>query len=178
MGSIEIIIGSMFSGKSTELLRRLTRYQLGGKKVILLRPNTDTRGKITHDDIKSKIEERYINKISDLTDYASYDVIGVDEGQFIHDLAQDSNLLANQDKLVIIAGLNATSEAEPFPEIQACIPIAEHITRLNAVCTRCGSQDGSFTYYKRGNKKTAVLVGENEYTAVCRKCYNELTKTS
>lgn len=175
MGSIEIIIGSMFSGKTTELLRRLTRLQIGGNKVILLRPTVDNRGILTHDCLDHKIREQFVSKVSDY-DCSNVDVVGIDEGQFFKGLATDANHLANMGKIVIISGLNATSEAEPFPEIQACIPIVESITKLNAVCTQCGSQEGSFTFYKKGNKTEAVLVGEHEYTALCRSCYYGLNK--
>ncbi len=168
---IELIIGPMFSGKTTELLRRLTRLQIGGNKVLLLRPNIDTRGVLTHDCLDHSIEELFVDNASDYERFKDVDVVGIDEGQFFPGLAKDATMLANMGKIVIISGLNATSEVEPFPEIQLCIPIAETITKLNAVCTQCGSQDGSFTYYKKGNKTEKVLVGEHEYTALCRKCY-------
>jgi thymidine kinase len=158
----------MFSGKTTELLRRLTRLQIGGKKVILLRPNIDNRGILTHDCLDHAIQEVFVDTILDSMNFDNIDVVGVDEGQFFKGLAKDVNNLANSGKIVIISGLHATSEAEPFTEIQGCIPIAESITKLNAVCTQCGSQEGSFTFYKKGKKTEAVLVGEHEYTALCR----------
>jgi len=170
---IELIIGPMFSGKTTELLRRLTRFQIGGHSVLLLRPNIDNRGILTHDCLHHDIKEIFIDRVGNC-EFANIDVIGVDEGQFFPNLAEDATVLANMGKIVIISGLHATSEAEPFPEIQSCIPISESITKLNAVCTQCGSQDASFTYYKKGNKTEKVLVGEHEYTALCRKCYYDL----
>lgn len=164
----------MFSGKTTELVRRLNRFRIGGNSVVLLRPSIDNRGILTHDCLSSKLDEVFVKSVWDYVDIMNVDIIGIDEGQFFPNLADDITKLANSGKTVIIAGLNATSEAQPFPEIQACIPIAESITRLNAVCTQCGSQEGSFTFYKKGNKTEAVLVGENEYTALCRECYYEL----
>lgn len=178
MGFIEMILGPMYSGKTTELLRRLTRLQIGGSRVILLRPNIDNRGILTHDCLDHKIQEQFVDTILDFKDFDSVDVIGVDEGQFFKGLAKDVNHLANLGKIVIISGLHATSEAEPFPEIQACVPISESITKLNAVCTQCGSQEGSFTFYKKGRKTEAVLVGEHEYTALCRECYYGLKKNN
>lgn len=171
---IELIIGPMFSGKTTELLRRLTRLQIGGNSVLLLRPSIDTRGILTHDCLDHGIEEMFVDKVGNYERFYDIDVVGIDEGQFFPGLADDITTLANMGKRIIISGLSATSEAEPFPEIQACIPISESITKLNAVCTQCGSQEGSFTFYKKGNKTEAVLVGEHEYTALCRKCYYDL----
>lgn len=171
---ISLIIGPMFSGKTTELLRRLTRSKIAGKKVILLRPKIDTREKLTHDNLTTNgIKEIFLNEINP-DNFMDYDVIGIDEGQFFKNLAASANILANRGKKVIIAGLDATSELEPFEEILNCIPYSEEVVKLSAICTFCGSELGSFTHFKLGNKKEKIIVGGADlYNAICRKCLNK-----
>ena len=168
---IELIIGPMFSGKSSELLRRLTRYKIAGKQTLLLRPERDTRGFFTHDKKENSVKEIFVDKISNFKDLYNYDVIGVDEGQFFEDLdIVDS--WADQGLTVIISALNGTSEKKPFPSVQSIIPLADTIDKLSAVCTSCG-EDAVFSFYKVGNKKSDIEIGEDEYTALCRKCWNK-----
>lgn len=174
---ISLIIGPMFSGKTTEIVRLLTRHQIAGEKVLLCRHRTDTRGILTHTPLSHKLEEIFLDSLAELqkiNDFESYKVIGVDEGQFFPNLARDVSLLANNGYEIIIAGLNATSEQSPFEEIQKVIPIAEKITKLNSVCMKCGNDFASFTYYKGKHKEGDVLVGdEKDYSVLCRKCLNE-----
>jgi thymidine kinase len=168
---LSLIIGPMFSGKTTELVRRLNRYQIAGKKVILFRPTTDTRDHLTHDRLSHDIQEVFTGRLY-YTDWQKYDVIGIDEGQFFTMLKDDADYFADQGKTVIISALNGTSEKKQFDQVQGLIPFAEEIVKLNAVCMDCGSDYGTFTYYKAGNKTKDVQVGdEHEYMALCRKCY-------
>lgn len=170
---IQLIIGPMFSGKTTELLRRLQRASIAGKKVVFLRPKIDTRETITHDEVKSlgSIPQLFLSDLSEF-DVNSYEYIGVDEGQFFNNLAFHVNNWANLDRHVIVAGLDATSELTPFEEILQLIPYAEEVTKLNAVCTKCGSDFGAFTKFVGGEKKDKVLVGgKGMYEARCRKCW-------
>jgi len=167
---ITLIIGPMFSGKTTELLRRLNRDRIAGKKVILIRNNIDKREILTHDNLSFGQIKVIITKILSEIDVSGYDVIGIDEGQFFDDL-MTANIWANLGKNIMIAGLDATSEQKPFGKILNIIPFCEEVLKLNAVCHKCGSYNASFTYFKGNNKRSDVLIGsENEYEARCRKC--------
>lgn len=170
---ITVITGPMFSGKSTELLRRLERAQIAGRKVLLVRPETDTRGQITHNRTRVTIEPIFLPSLEFL-DPTDYEVIGIDEGQFFPDLPRYANDYAALGKHVIVTGLPLTSECAPFTSITDLLPFAEEIVRLNAICTRCGSEYGSFTHYKPGRKTQEILVGGKDlYEALCRRCYLE-----
>jgi len=165
----------MFSGKTTELLRRLQRARIAGKKVILLRPQIDTRETITHDELKTtgSIPQLVLNNLEDF-DINSYEYIGIDEGQFFKNLAQNLNIWATNGRHIIVAGLDATSELTPFEEIIQLIPYAEEVTKLNAVCTKCGSDFGAFTKFVGNEKKDKILVGgKGLYEARCRNCWKE-----
>lgn len=168
---IELIIGPMFSGKSSELLRRLTRYKIAGKQTLLLRPQRDTRGFFTHDKKENSVKEIFLENISDFKDLYNYDVIGIDEGQFFPDLKIIDNW-ANLGITIIVSALNGTSEKKPFSPIQDIIPLSDRIDKLSAVCTSCGT-DAVFSFYKVGKKQNDIVVGEDEYTALCRACWKE-----
>ncbi|MCX8058382.1 MAG: thymidine kinase [Spirochaetes bacterium] len=171
---IHLIIGPMFSGKSTELIRRLKRAKIAGRKVILIKPSIDKRGILTHDDKevgnKNDFNFIFVDDLNNL-DYRNYDVIGIDEGQFFKNLSYYANKWASESKEVIVAGLDATSEQIPFDEIINLIPFSEEVIKLNAICTKCGSEYGAFTFYKAGEKKEKIKIGGKElYEARCRMC--------
>lgn len=172
---ITLIIGPMFSGKTSELVRLLVRASIAGKKVILLRPEKDTRKFLTHDNKEYSLEEKFVDDInSHIKELKEYDVIGIEEGQFFPHLLGACNLLAGDGKEIIISALNGTSESESFDVIQELIPHVESIIKLNAICTECGSEYGSYSFYRAGNKTDKVKVGDiHEYTALCRNCYNK-----
>ena len=162
----------MYSGKTTELIRLLERAKIANKKVIMLRPEIDSRPFLSHS-IKdtSWLEEQFVN--INQFDATKYDVIGIDEGQFHKGLKDFCNKYSLMGKHVIVSALHATSESEMFEEIIGLVPYCEKITKLNAICTECGSEDGNYTYYLAGNKKEKVTVGGNEtYTALCSVCYH------
>lgn len=170
---IILILGPMMAGKTTELIRLLNREKIAGKDVLLVRPNTDNRGFLTHSGFVAGIEEVFVDEISEVN-YNKYDVIGVDEGQFFKNLSRDANKIADEEKLVIISALNGTSERDVFESVQELIPHAEIIDKKNAVCTECGSQHATFSYYKTGDKTDKVKTGDShQYEALCRKCYNK-----
>lgn len=173
---INLICGSMFSGKTTELLRLLERAYLAGKKTILLRPKIDSRPFLTHS-IKntSWLEEQFVN-INEF-DATQYDVIGIDEGQFHKGIKDFCLKYSLMNKKIVVSALHATSESEMFEEIIGLIPCCEEIIKLNAICTRCGSEFGNYTYYLSGNKTEKIAVGGSEsYTALCAKCYYSCLK--
>jgi thymidine kinase len=168
---IELIIGPMFSGKTTEMLRRLTRYQIAGKKVVLLRPNKDTRDYLTHDKRSSNIKEKLLRYVCEFnTDY--YDVIGIDEGQFFSDLNLINTLAYYKNKIIIISGLSSDANQNGYDSILSVIPLSETITKLNAVCEDCCSDYGSFTV-KKDKSNTNEIGGKDLYKAVCRSCLNK-----
>jgi len=176
-GRIKLITGCMFSSKTSQLVSELERATFAKKKVILIRPNTDNRDFLTHSGNIPPLEEVFLDRVSDLVGGLTYNVVGIDEGQFFPNLANDANFLADNGVKVIISALNGTSEQEPFDSIQELIPYVEEIVKKNAVCMECGSEYASYSHYKRGNKTDKVKTGgASDYEALCRKCYNKKVK--
>lgn len=163
----------MFSGKTSELLRRVRRYMYAKKQCVVIKYTNDTRYDAecvtTHD----KVSESAINatSLSDVDDEKTKlaDVIAVDEGQFFPDLVDFCEAWANQGKVVLVAALDSTFERKPFGNVLALVPLAEKIDKLSAVC-KCG-KDAAFS--KRMNKDTTleVIGGTEMYRATCRGCF-------
>ncbi|MBT4345855.1 MAG: thymidine kinase [Flavobacteriales bacterium] len=175
-GSIEIICGSMFSGKTEELLRRLKRAEFAKQKVAVFKPLIDTRYDarkiVSHDSnaIKSKPVKLAI-EILDQIDNA--EVIAIDEAQFFDkELIRISNLLANQGKRVIIAGLDMDFKGKPFGIMPDLLAIAEHITKVHAICIECGTA-ANHSYRLTKNQQLIELGDKLEYKALCRDCFFE-----
>lgn len=172
-GHIEVILGPMFSGKTTELIRRIRRYTIAKKRCLQIKYKADTRYSeecaSTHD--KQMIAAKsctYLKEAENLLE--NYDVIGIDEGQFFQDVVSFAEEAANKGKIVIVSALDGTFKREAFGSILDLIPIAEKVTKLNAVCMLC-CQEASFT--KRLSEETAIEVigGSDKYIAVCRSCF-------
>lgn len=175
-GRIELIVGPMFSGKSTELLRRIRRYTVANKKCIVIKYDKDTRyGSVdllaTHD--RATIQAypcsclRQANALAE-----SAHVIGIDEAQFFPDIVAFCEEMANKGKIVIIAALDGTFKREAFGDILRLLPLAEHVTKLSAVCVHC-HEDAAFTR-RLGVETEIELIGGNEkYEAVCRVCFHK-----
>ena len=175
-GSIEIICGSMFSGKTEELLRRLKRAELAKQKIAVFKPLIDTRYDarkiVSHDSnaIKSK-PVKLATEILDKIDNA--EVIAIDEAQFFdEELIRISNLLANQGKRVIIAGLDMDFKGKPFGIMPGLLAIAEHITKVHAICIECGTA-ANHSYRLTKNQQLIELGDKLEYKALCRDCFFE-----
>ncbi|MDG2085907.1 MAG: thymidine kinase [Flavobacteriales bacterium] len=175
-GSIEIICGSMFSGKTEELLRRLKRAEFAKQKIAVFKPLIDTRYDarkiVSHDSksIKSKPVKLAI-EILDQIDNA--EVIAIDEAQFFdEELIRISNLLANQGKRVIIAGLDMDFLGKPFGIMPDLLAIAEHITKVHAICIECGTA-ANHSYRLTKNQQLIELGDKLEYKALCRNCFFE-----
>lgn len=168
---ITLIMGSMYSGKTSSAIRMLERAFIAKKKVVLLRPKTDTRKFLSHSEKDMEwLEQKFVDlKEFDATDFST---VGIDEGQFfdgLKDFCLDNSL---KGKHIIVSALHATSECEMFDPIVKLIPYCEEIVKLNAICTKCGSEQGNYTHFLGGNKTEKVCVGGlNEYTALCDKCY-------
>lgn len=177
LGWIEVISGSMFSGKTEELLRRLRRAKIAKLRVEIFKPLVDNRYSseevVSHDanTIRCTTVESSGNI---LLLSADTDVIGIDEAQFFDaGLVGVCNALANQGIRVIVAGLDMDFQGKPFGPVSGLLAIAEYVTKVHAVCVRCGDL-AHFSYrFTTSSKLVEVGAGES-YEAVCRSCYNHL----
>jgi len=177
-GLIHIILGPMFSGKTTELFRLTNRFRLAGKKSVVVKYSRDDRYDIgmacTHD--LNKMEAISAVSLADVFDeLLQYDVIGLDEGQFFDDVVPYAQTLANEGKTVIIAALNGDYQQKPFNNITLLFALAEKIEKLSAVCISCGNS-ASFTHRTLKSTKREVIGGGEIYQAVCRSCYISLNR--
>jgi thymidine kinase len=178
-GSIEVIAGSMFSGKTEELIRRLKRAKIARLKVEIFKPAIDTRFSVSevvsHDEnsIMSTPVETSGNIILLASDV---DVIGIDEAQFFDNgLLEVSVALANQGIRVIIAGLDMDFKGKPFGPIPGLMAVADSITKVHAICMRCGDVAQFSHRFSKADK--LVLLGEkDEYEPLCRSCYTKATR--
>lgn len=172
-GSLELIIGPMFSGKTTELLRRIKRHSLAKRKCVVIKYKFDTRYSVenlsTHD--CSMMPAVACKRLYDVQDTVKdADVIGIDEGQFYPDLLSFCEEQANLGKIVIISALDGTFERKRFHDVVDLIPMCESVEKLTAVCTICG---GVASFSKRivDDSSVELIGGTEKYTAVCRRCY-------
>lgn len=180
---ITLICGPMFSGKSTELIRQLERKHIAGKKVLYIRPNKDSRDFVARGykgDLKKLASLEYVNDFSKNHDklvewISEYDAIFVDEYFMIENCDLLCKVLPEEDHKcdIYFGGLLATAENVTWPEAVKILPYCDEIIKLNAVCTNCGSEHGNYSLFK-GEKKEALVIGDNTYMAVCRKCYGLL----
>jgi len=172
-GRIEVIFGPMFSGKSTELLRRIRRYTVANHRCLVVKYKNDTRysdeNMSTHD--KQMISAQPCTDLKDIEATAIfYDVIGIDEGQFFPDIVPFCEKLANIGKTVIVAALDGTFQRKPFGSVLELVPLAEQVTKLSAVCTSC-FKDAAFSKRIGSEMEVEVIGGADKYVAVCRQCY-------
>jgi thymidine kinase len=174
-GSIEVICGSMFSGKTEELIRRLKRAEIAKLKVEIFKPTTDTRY-----DETAVVSHNYNSIAATPVDHsaailllsAHTQVVGIDEAQFFDDgLPEVCNTLANKGIRVIAAGLDMDFAGKPFGPVPALMAIAELVTKVNAVCVRCGNP--AMYSYRRVASEAKILLGEKEsYEPRCRICFH------
>jgi thymidine kinase len=178
-GSIEVIAGSMFSGKTEELIRRLKRAKIARLKVEIFKPAIDKRYSavevVSHDE--NSIQSTPVESSGNIMLMTSdVDVIGIDEGQFF-----DSGLinvciaLANMGVRVIIAGLDMDFKGNPFGPIPGLMAVADHVTKVHAICMRCGDVAQFSHRFSKADK--LVLLGEkDEYEPLCRSCFTKATQ--
>lgn len=177
-GSIEVIAGSMFSGKTEELIRRLKRAKIAKLKVEIFKPALDTRYSIaevvSHDEnsiMSTPVESS--GNIMLLT--GDVDVIGIDEAQFFDmGLIDVCVNLAQMGIRVIIAGLDMDFKGKPFGPIPALMAVADHITKVHAICMNCGDV-AQFSHRLSTTDKLVLLGEKNEYEPLCRVCFNKAT---
>ncbi|MBC7744646.1 MAG: thymidine kinase [Flavobacterium sp.] len=174
-GSIEVISGSMFSGKTEELIRRLRRAQIAKLNVEIFKPKTDTRydeNAVVSHDLNSIFSTSVENSASILLLGTNTQVVGIDEAQFFDDqLPEVCNKLANRGIRVVVAGLDMDFQGNPFGPIPSLMAIAELVTKVHAVCMQCG---GPATYsFRTVENDNKILLGQkNNYEPRCRICYN------
>ena len=177
--SLEVICGCMFSGKTVELQRRLRRAEIAKLKVKVFKPLIDERYSkdqvVSHDRSALKaIAVEDPNDILRLNEDAQ--VIGIDEAQFFNDdLIHVCESLANSGKRVIISGLDLDSFGQPFGPMPILMSKAEFLTKLHAICTRCGNL-AHYSYRKDNSKEQIALGAEEAYEALCRSCFNQASK--
>lgn len=175
-GRIEVICGSMFSGKTEELIRRLNRARIAQQKVEIYKPMIDTRyseeNVVSHDS-NSVASTPVESSQSILLMATEADVVGIDEAQFFDEgLVEVCNTLANRGKRIIIAGLDMDFKGVPFGPMPALCSIAEDVTKVHAICVRCGNLAHVSHRIVAGDKQ--VMLGElQEYEPLCRHCYNK-----
>ncbi|KJH51648.1 thymidine kinase [Dictyocaulus viviparus] len=176
-GRIVCIVGPMFSGKTTELIRMHDRYKIAGKTCVLVKYAGDTRYDpelvITHKRVTaegSTLIARTLRDVRSELFAAETDVVAIDEGQFFNDLSYTCDQLALEGKIVIVAALDGSFLRKPFPEVSQLIPISDEVKKLSAVCMKCGD-DAPFTFRSTNEKAVEVIGGEDTYQALCRFCY-------
>jgi thymidine kinase len=174
-GSIEVICGSMFSGKTEELIRRINRVRIAKLSYQIFKPKTDTRydekAVVSHN--SNAINSIPVAKSGAILLQAGHSqVVGIDEAQFFDDKLPDvCNILANKGVRVIIAGLDMDFKGRPFGPMPALMAIAESVTKVHAVCVICGNP--ALYSYRKVPGKNRILLGETEsYEPRCRICYN------
>ena len=174
-GSVELITGSMFSGKTEELIRRLRRASFAGLKVEIFKPSLDKRYsgmKIVSHDEKSILSTPVDNASAILLLARDCDVIGIDEAQFFDpSIVEVCNNLANNGKRIVIAGLDMDFMGKPFGPMPSLLAIAEFVTKLHAICVRCGNL-AQYSYRKSGGDQQVLLGKMDIYEPLCRRCFN------
>src|SRR5436309_7600778 len=173
-GWIEVIVGSMYSGKTEELIRRLRRAQIARQRVEIFKPGIDDRFSRDHivSHSEARIPSRSVKNAKDILGYAhEAQVIGIDEGQFLGpDLVKVCERLARRGKRVIVAGLDQDYAGRPFEPMPQLLAIAEYITKTLAICMVCGGP-ANRTYRKVRRAGRVVVGGPDLYEARCRRCY-------
>ena len=175
-GRIEVVCGPMFSGKTEELIRRMKRAEFARQKVEIFKPAIDTRYSeedvVSHD--QHSIPSTPIDSSSSILLLSSdIDVVGIDEAQFLDDrLPEVCNELANRGVRVIVAGLDMDFKGVPFGPMPALCAIADEVTKVHAICVRCGNL--AYVSHRLVDNDKRVLLGEtNEYEPLCRECYQK-----
>lgn len=178
-GLIEVICGSMFSGKTEELIRRLKRARIANLNVKIFKPALDVRFDkskiVSHDE--NAILSVPVNSAKDILDHAAdADIVGIDEAQFFDEEIQEvCDTLALSGKRVIIAGLDMDYTGRPFGQIPFLLARADFITKLHAICVRCGHL-ANYSYRLSDDEALVLLGAKSHYEPRCRKCFYERNK--
>lgn len=175
-GCIEVICGSMFSGKTEELIRRLKRARFANQKIVTFKPSIDKRYSdmdvVSHDShsipcIPVKSTSRMLQVDDDV------EVVGIDEAQFFDEnLVKVAQTLANRGIRVIVAGLDTDYLGNPFGPIPALLAVAEDVQKVHAICVKCGNL-ANHSHRLLHSKKLVVLGEKDVYEPLCRECFNK-----
>lgn len=173
-GWIEVICGSMFSGKTEELIRRLKRARIANLKVEIFKPAVDTRydaqNIVSHDETHIQ-STPVVSSLNILLMSEDVDVVGIDEAQFFDaNIVEVCEKLAQKGIRVIVAGLDMDFRGKPFGPMPELLAIADYITKVHAICMQCGNI-ASYSYRKVQNDAQVLLGEKNEYEPRCRNCY-------
>jgi thymidine kinase len=173
-GWIEVICGSMFSGKTEELIRRLRRARIANLRVGIFKPLTDDRyhpeNIVSHDD-NSILSIPVPDAKAILDEVSTVDVVGIDEAQFFDEsLPEVCDILALKGTRVIVAGLDMDYQGKPFGQMPSLLSRAEYITKLHAICMQCGNI-ANYSYRKSGNAEQLLIGNKDVYEPRCRICY-------
>ena len=175
-GRIEVVCGSMFSGKTEELIRRMKRAKFARQKVEIFKPSIDTR--YSEEDVVSHDQQHIPSTPVDssaalLLLAGDIDVVGIDEAQFFDmGLVDVCNELAYRGVRVIIAGLDMDFKGEPFGPMPALCAVADDVTKVHAICVKCGAL--AYLSHRLVSNDRRVLLGEkDEYEPLCRECYRQ-----
>lgn len=173
-GWIEVICGSMFSGKTEELIRRLKRARIANLKVEIFKPAIDIRYHqydiVSHDD--NSVNSTPIDNSQTILLLANdVDVIGIDEAQFFDDMLPEvCDQLALRGTRVIVAGLDMDFSGKPFGQMPFLLAKADYLTKLHAICVKCGNI-ANYSYRKTGEISQVLVGAKNHYEPRCRPCY-------
>lgn len=174
-GWIEVIAGSMFSGKTEELIRRLKRAEFAKQKVEIFKPAIDIRYSeeevVSHN--SNSIRSTPVDSSQNILLFAvDVDVVGIDEAQFFDDaIVEVCTKLANQGMRVIVAGLDMDFAGRPFGPMPKLFAVADYVTKVHAVCVHCGDL-AQFSHRKISSNKIVELGEKDIYEPLCRRCYN------
>ncbi|MFP4470589.1 MAG: thymidine kinase [Bacteroidota bacterium] len=178
-GWIEVICGSMFSGKTEELIRRLKRARISRQKVEIFKPAIDVRydhEKVVSHDANSIVSTPVESSSQILLMVNDVDVVGIDEAQFFDpELPAVCNQLANGGLRVVVAGLDMDFTGKPFGPIPALMSTAEYVTKVHAICIRCGNL-AQYSHRIAGGEKLVELGETDSYEPLCRRCFQEARK--
>lgn len=176
-GWIEVVCGSMFSGKTEELIRRLTRARFANQKILLVKPRVDDRyhkeNVVSHQG--TSFEAVCVDHSKDILDiWKKERVVAVDEAQFFDDeLIDVCNHLAKNGVRVIVAGLDMDFQGVPFGPMPKLLSIAEYVTKVHAICVSCGNL-AQFSHRTVEDKEQVLVGAVDEYKPLCRFCYNKI----
>ena len=177
-GWIEVICGSMFSGKTEELIRRLKRAQFANQKILLIKPNIDKRyhkeNVVSHQG--SSFEAICVENAAAILElWKDEKVVAIDEAQFFDsEIINVCSELSKNGARIIIAGLDMDFQGVPFGPMPNLLSIAEYVTKVHAICLSCGNL-AQFSHRTVGEKEQVLVGAVNEYKPLCRSCYNKIT---
>lgn len=172
--TLTLITGPMFAGKSTELIRRVEKYILGGYKVLAVKPGVDTRQRFIKSRLGKELECRQVENVNALLDMAeSYEVVAVDEAQFLPGIHHCVDKLLRGGKKVFVAGLDVQSEGKWFGDVFALLAWASEVVKLTAICEDCKNDSAIRTVIRNGPQGDGGIGDAEKYKPVCITCFQK-----